>query len=128
MAYFFSAAGAISSIGTSYDVSKKAAIMLSHSSSKYFLSKLNCIQIYLTDISGPTVLSIKITNDSSGDTIILPDTNISIDTSLTTTTSGAAVLDVSSILYSTNEEFYIFAKVDTGSCNISKIYVTFENN
>lgn len=127
MAYFFSEAEAISSIGTTYDVAKKSAVTLSHSSSRYFLSKLHCVQIYISNIVNATVISVKITSDSAGDTILLPDTAVSIDTNLTTTTSGAAVLDVSSVLYSRNEDFYIFAKVDTGSCDINNIYVTFEN-
>lgn len=127
MAYFFNEAGAINTVGTSYSVSKKISFTLSHSSSKYFLSKLHCVQIFLSDISSATVVNIKITNDSNGDSIILPDTPISIDNGLTTNTDGIAVLDVDSLLYSPVEDFFLFAKVDAGSCDIDKIYVTFES-
>ena len=127
MTYSFAKSTHISGVGTTYDVNKKAEITLSHSASKYFLSRLASIQVYCTDITSASTLSIKMTSGSNGDTIFLVDTAAELDFDLTTTDNGCAEFTIDSILYSPTEDFYIFIKLDSGTCDVSHVYVTFEN-
>lgn len=125
---FSKSSGGITSIGTSYDLNKKTDILLSYSGTKYFNTTLRLIHIRISSISSATVLSVKMTSDSSGDKIFLSDTSGSIDVGLTTPTKGVVQLDISSMLYDEGETFYIFAKVDTGSVNIDEVIITYSGN
>lgn len=117
----------ISSIGTSYDVNKKAEITLSYDRKKYFLSKFGTIKINCSSVVSSTTLNIKITDDENGNVGFLPDTSASLDFGLTDTSKAFCVIDISSMLYSDVETFYCFVKVDTGSLNVDSIVITFEN-
>ena len=117
----------ISSIGTSYDVNKKAEITLSYDRKKYFLSKFGTIKINCSSVVSATTLNIKITDDENGNVGFLPDTSASLDFCLTDTSKAFCVIDISSMLYSDVETFYCFVKVDTGSLNVDDIVITFEN-
>tara|TARA_Y100000593_G_C4320536_1_gene343547 strand:- start:3259 stop:3654 length:396 start_codon:yes stop_codon:yes gene_type:complete len=124
---FSKTSGSIESIGTSFDVNKKASITLSHSSSKYFLGRLGTLQFTLDSISSASTISFMLTSDSAGDEIIITETSGSIGQGLTTTTKGAVEIAIDALLYCKVETFYIFPKVDTGSCNISEIIITYES-
>jgi hypothetical protein len=117
--YSFFRSSSTSSIGTTYDVNKKSSINMSFSLQSYYLSELNTIQIKLSNLAVSTSsVSVKICSDAAGDNIILPDTTASIDRGLTTTTNGAAVIAVNAALYASNENWYIFYKLDAGSADI----------
>ena len=125
---FSIADGSIASVGTSFDVNKKVAVTLSHSSSKYFLGKIGTLQFTLQSISGPSTIEFRMCSDSDGDNIIINDTSGSLSQGLTTTSKGNVQIAIDALLYCETETFYIFAKVDSGSCTISEISVTYESN
>lgn len=127
--YNFSiASGSIASVGTSFDVNKKVSVTLSHSSSKYFLGRVGTLQFKLSDISSATTIEFKMTADATGNDIIIQNTTGSIDTGLTTTTVGSVGIDIDALLYCETETFYIFPKVDAGSCTVTSVSVTYESN
>ncbi len=117
--------GSISSVGTIFDLNKKTSVTLSHSSSKYFLCRLQTFQFQLESIVSASTLEFKLTADEEGDDIIINNTSGSIDFGLTTTNKGSVQIVIDALLYSDVETFYIFPKVDTGSCNISNVVVTY---
>ena len=125
---FSKSSSGIESVPTSYNVNKYTSITLSYSATKYYNSVLRSIQIFLSSISSANTVSVKITSDVTGDKIIVPDTAATIDNGLTTTSKGVAVIDITSLLFSDVETFYIFPKVDTGSTNIDEIIITYESN
>ena len=127
--YNFSVAdGSITSVGTNFDVNKKTSVTLSHSSSKYFLGRVGTLRFMLESISSASTIEFKMTSDVAGDKIVIQDTSGSIDNGLTTTTKGSVGIDIDALLYCETETFYIFVKVDSGSCNVSEIFVTYEAN
>lgn len=127
--YNFSiASGSITSAGTNFDVNKKMSVTLSHSSSKYFLGRVGTLRFLLESISSASTIEFKMTSDAAGDKIVIQNTSGSIDTGLTTTSEGSVGISIDSLLYSETETFYIFVKVDSGTCNVSDIFVTYESN
>lgn len=124
---FSKSESAISSIGTSYDVNKRTEITLSYDRKKFFLSKLGTIKISCSSVVSATTISIKMTDDATGNIGFLPDTSAALDIGLTDTSKAFCVIDISSMLYSDVETFYCFVKVDTGSLNVDEITITFEN-
>ena len=125
---FSIANGSIASVGTTFDVNKKVAVTLSHSSSKYFLGRVGTLRFLLESISSASTIEFKMTSDSAGDKIVIQNTSGSIDNGLTTTSEGSVGISIDSLLYSETETFYIFVKVDSGTCNVSDIFVTYESN
>ena len=117
--YSFFRSTSAASIGTTYDVNKKSSIDMSFSLQSYFVSELKSIQIKISNLHVSTsAISVKICSNATGDGIILPDTNASIDRGLTTTTSGAAVIAINAVLYASSENWYIFYKLDAGSGDV----------
>ena len=126
--YFSKAVSGIDSVGTTFNLTKKTSVTLSHSTTQYFNSSICTIKFYLESISSASTLTFMLSEDSNGDKILIPDTSASIGTGLTTATSGNAVIQIDALLYSDVEEFYIFPKVDAGSCNITQITITYRVN
>lgn len=125
---FSIANGSIASVGTSFDVNKKVEVTLSHSSSKYFLGKIGTLQFTLQSILSASTIEFRLCSDSAGDNVIINDTSGSLCQGLTTTSKGNVQISIDALLYCETETFYIFAKVDSGSCTISEVSVTYESN
>ena len=127
MTIYSAHSGSISSVGSTYDVTKYTTASLNYSSQPYLGAKISSIQIYLSSLHiDITSVSIQITDDLAGDNILIPDTQAAISRGLTTTNSGCAVIQIDTILYSPLEFFYIFMKFDNNSGNLDKIIFNLE--
>lgn len=88
--------------------------------------------IKLSDITGASTLTIRIATDSDGDNTIFPDTEATIATGLTTTTTGVVAYSIQLPFVDTTDSatsFYLFAKTDAADdVNITSadLYCTVE--
>ena len=88
------------------------------------------IHIRLTSIAGgATKLTFRITLDAAGDRIVVPDTEATIVTGITTATTGAVAFSVKIPIFQIlnspgNGTLYLFAKLDAGTASWSESVLT----
>ena len=68
----------------------------------------------------PTKLSIQVASDATGDDIIIPSTEATLATGLTTLATVVAVFEVEANLFG-NRTIYIHAKVDAGTVTWTEV-------
>lgn len=73
-------------------------------------------------LSSTTKVSIQVSRDAAGDDILIPDTEATLATGVTTNTVGVALYEVEANIY-TQGEIYIHAKVDAGTYTWTKTEV-----
>lgn len=105
----------VSVTSTSYDASKYMSVELP---SNFTLS---LIRVRGT-LSSTTKVSIQVSRDAAGDDVIIPDTEATLATGVTTNTVGVAIYEVEANIY-TQGEIYIHAKVDAGTYTWTKTEV-----
>lgn len=120
--------GGVTGVGTSYSTAKRVSANVSFSLRNYFHSKLESVQIDISNISGPATINVQISTDANGDEIILPDTQATIATGVTTSGKGNAVINVDTVLYSSSETFYIFLKGNSGTMDVDSVTLNVGNN
>lgn len=114
------------SVGTSYDGSKKATLALQMPSNFPLAFHLEGIFIKMSSLaSSPTKITMKLTTDSNGDEAIVTGTESTIETGVTTATDGAVVykIDLDYIFDSSN--VYVFYKTDAGTVSIDSVELTY---
>ena len=121
--------GSPPALGTAFDTAdvhvhnllENAPIALQNSS---FRARVESITVRVTSIVSATKVSVRLCLDSDGDYIVVPDTEATIATGITTTTSGCVSFSVkvpiSQILTTETGNLYLFAKVDVGSANFAQ--------
>lgn len=80
-------------------------------------------RIDVSNISGASSITLRITDDADGDSIILPDTSASIATGLTTATTGVAAFYAEVPFFKAPGEdlvWYAHVKTDTGSVDVAE--------
>lgn len=88
------------------------------------------IHIRVTSIAGgATKLTMRVCLDSDGDMTVIPDTEATLVTGVTTATSGCVGYSVRLPIFQIlnapgNGNLYLFAKVDTGSAVFSQACIT----
>jgi hypothetical protein len=65
-----------------------------------------------------------ITQDASGDRVIVPETASAISFGLTSATQGAAVWAVDLPLKMSTENLYVFIKTDTGTITVNEVVLS----
>ena len=116
---------AITGVGTNFLTSKVASLNVSHSTSPYFCCRIESIKLQLNTIVTATNVTVKVTNDSDGDHILIEDTTATIANGITTAASGSITINTNCVVYSQTETFYVFPKVNAGSCNVSEVTITY---
>jgi len=92
---------------------------------KNFFGIVDSIQVVLTSLAGgASKVTIRLCEDAAGDIIIVPDTEATLATGLTTATTGCAVFKVQTIIRQDlggpgNGHLYLFVKVDQGTATFA---------
>lgn len=92
---------------------------------KNFFGIVDSIQVVLTSLAGgASKVTIRVCEDPTGDIIIVPDTEATLATGLTTATTGCAVFKVQTIIRQDlggpgNGNLYVFVKVDAGTATFA---------
>jgi len=126
--------GAIA-LGTAFDVNKKHTHDLRAGATpgvagQRFRERVEGIHIRLSAVGSATKVTVKVTLDALGDDIVLPDTEATIATGVSTATKGAVAYSVKLPLYQSSAgevgKLYVFVKADsaTGSPAVDQTTVT----
>ncbi len=111
---------AATSIGTSFDKSKAATFDVGNNAALMYSDIY--FRLDLSSISGASSITLRITDDADGDSIILPDTAASIATGLTTATSGVVAFYAEVPFFKAPGEdltWYAHVKTDAGTVTVS---------
>lgn len=87
---------------------------------------LSGLWLYVTTIaSSPTTLTVKLSRDSGGDELILPEWELDLITGQTTATDGTAIGFLSDIALGQNlSSVYLWIKTDAGTCTLTEALLT----
>jgi hypothetical protein len=114
------------SVGTSYDGTKKATLSLQMPEGFPLAFHLEGLFIRMSSLaSSPTTLTIKITTDSNGDEAIVTGTASTIETGVTTATDGAVVYKIDLDYIFDDSDIYVFYKTDAGTVSIDAVELTY---
>lgn len=85
-----------------------------------FGGHIGSIFVYVNTIAGgATKLTVRLCRDAAGDECIVPDTEATLSTGITTATDGSAVIKVDiPWAYRGSDNVYPFWKTDAGTCNM----------
>jgi len=103
---------------------------LTASKRTYFLRTLYVKMDTLAGLSASPTLTVRLTRDSGGDTVIVGDTTASISVGVTTSSEGSITVAID-FVYSNNDvtdvtddTLYCFWKLDQGTANVRRIELT----
>ena len=115
------------SVGTSFATAKKATLDLNVDYRSAFWGSFQGLWIHTSSAaSSPTKITIRICTDTSGDDIIIPDSDADLSFGITTATKGLACFKIDIPLFLSAETVYLYAKTDTGTVTIDKVVLTWE--
>ena len=109
-----SATGSVSLTGTSYAAAKYMSLTVPPNSTA------SLIKVKGTAAGGTTKLSIQVASDATGDDIIIPSTEATLATGITTAATVVAVFEVEANLFG-NRTIYIHAKIDAGTVTWTEV-------
>ena len=90
-------------------------------------ARISAIYIQVDTIAaGATALTIRVTHDAAGQTIIVPDTTATISTGITTATAGGIVLKVDVDYKRSDSVAWIHFKTNAGTCNVRVVDFVWE--
>ncbi len=125
--YSTTVATPVSGIGTSFDKTKNHLHNLNAGhptriSGQKFRGRLGTVFIQVTSIVSATKLTLKVTRDSDGDQAVVPSVEATIDTGLTTATSGCIAVDIDVPFADPGgtDSMYLMLKVDAGSVTLNQ--------
>ena len=114
------------SVGTSYDASKKATLALQMPNQFPLAFHLEGLFIRMSSLaSSPTTLTIKVTLDSNGDEAIVTGTASTIEAGVTTATDGSVVYKIDLDYIFESSDIYVFYKTDAGTVSIDAVELTY---
>ena len=118
----------VTGVSSTMDVNKKIDVDLDFNFRSVFNGILRGLWIRVSGAaSSPTAITIRLSEDTAGDKIIIPDTDSSIAFGLTTTSSGAAFYSIDmGYVSSEAEKLYLFLNTDTGTVNVDSVTLTYE--
>jgi hypothetical protein len=112
------------SVGTSYDATKYSVhvLALDGKPRAYFIG----VDVDVTSISSATKITMRISADAAGDNVIVPDTEATISTGITTATVGRASIEIDrefDVPGLTSDTVYVHCKTDAGTVTVTKVTV-----
>ena len=114
-------------IGSTYDVSKAVRLQYSKFGTSKILIHASMLEVQLSNISGPTKITVSLSRDSNGDDFVLTSTESTIEYGLTTNTKGTALYRLDVIIKDVEDQIlYLHVKTDSGTLDISSAALTFQ--
>ena len=114
-------AAAVAAVGTAYASAKRITLkMLNSSDARSVSGYFDRLYVYVSSISSAASLSMKITNDTDGDDVIVPEIpGRVIETGITTATEGAVVFDLGHQVWSdADDTVYVWLKCNNGTVTV----------
>lgn len=95
--------------------------------SKSGVARLSALWVRVDTIAaGATQLTVRLTRDLAGDQPWLGDTTATISTGITTATVGSILIKIDVDYRHSDQNVYLHAKTNAGTCNIKAIELTWE--
>jgi hypothetical protein len=133
----------VASVGTTFDVTKFQLHDLipdqtfpNSSPSRFpgvtrktlFANRIEGLHVRVTSIAGGAAkLTCRITADAAGDFTLMPDTEATISTGITTTTSGCVAYAIGIPFFgivNQDSKFYLWVKTDAGTVTLAQSCIT----
>jgi len=116
----------VAAVGTSYNAAKYSSVRLRTTADPTRVGAiLSGVYVKVKTIAGGAAkLSIQISTDVNGDSIIIPSSEADLSTGVTTATVGAAVYDLAIDYVSSSDQIYIWYKTDAGSLTVDSVEVS----
>lgn len=113
-------------IGTGYDLAKKIPLEQDLFARSRIIILASMLEIQMTNITGATKITCKISRDPDGDNLALTATETDIDFGLTTTTNGAALIRLDVVIQDVNDKIlYLHVKTNSGTIDIASAALSF---
>ena len=121
---------AVTGIGSSFDLAKRIDIdMKMFPPSQHFEGYMSLIVLQVSNINAASEITIRICRDQAGDQMIVTDTVSDIFTGITTATNGSAIFALNSFVKVDRAgDLYAFVKLDTGSCDLDFVEITYQGD
>ena len=121
---------AVSGIGSSFDLAKRIDIdMEMFPPSQHFEGYLSLIVLQLSNINAASEITMRLCRDQAGDQMLVTDTVSDIYTGITTATNGSAIFALNSFVKVDRAgDLYAFVKLDTGSCDLDFVEITYQGD
>ena len=121
---------AVTGIGSSFDLAKRIDIdMEMFPPSQHFEGYMSLIVLQLSNINAATEITMRLCRDQAGDQMLITDTVSDIFTGITTATNGSAIFALNSFVKVDRAgDLYAFVKLDTGSCDLDFVEITYQGD
>lgn len=121
---------AVSGIGSSFDLAKRIDIdMEMFPPSQHFEGYMSLIVLQLSNINTASEITMRLCRDQAGDQMLITDTVSDIYTGITTATNGSAIFALNSFVKVDRAgDLYAFVKLDTGSCDLDFVEITYQGD
>lgn len=121
---------AVTGIGSSFDLAKRIDIdMEMFPPSQHFEGYMSLIVLQLSNINAATEITMRLCRDQAGDQMLITDTKSDIFTGITTATNGSAIFALNSFVKVDRAgDLYAFVKLDTGSCDLDFVEITYQGD
>ena len=99
-------------------------------SGQKFVGRLGTLFIHVTSIANSAAkLTVRVSRDSNGDELVVPDVDATIATGVTTATSGSVAIDVNVPYVESNntDNMYVFLKTDVGTVTLAESTFTWSD-
>ena len=90
-----------------------------------FIGNIQGIYIQVSAIVTAASVTMRITTDSAGDNVLIPDSSADLSLGLTTANQGAAVWKVDLDAATASETYYVFFKTDAGTLTVDSTTLTY---
>ena len=121
---------AVTGIGSSFDLAKRIDIdMEMFPPSQHFEGYMSLIVLQLSNINTASEITMRLCRDQEGDQMLITDTVSDIYTGITTATKGSAIFALNSFVKVDRAgDLYAFVKLDTGSCDLDFVEITYQGD
>tara|TARA_A100001201_G_scaffold10901_1_gene14945 strand:+ start:426 stop:833 length:408 start_codon:yes stop_codon:yes gene_type:complete len=121
---------AVTGIGSSFDLAKRIDIdMEMFPPSQHFEGYMSLIVLQLSNINTASEITMRLCRDQAGDQMLITDTVSDIFTGITTATNGSAIFALNSFVKVDRAgDLYAFVKLDTGSCDLDFVEITYQGD
>ena len=93
-----------------------------------FANRIEGLHVRVTSIAGGAAkLTCRITADAAGDFVLMPDTEATISTGVTTTTSGCVAYSIGIPFFgliNADSKFWLFVRCDAGTVTLAQSCIT----
>ena len=114
-------------INTGYDITKKIALEQDLFARGQINIWASMLEVQMSNISGATKITCKLSRDPEGDNYVLTATQTDIDPGLTTETKGTALIRLDVVIRDVNDKIlYLHVKTNAGTIDIVSAGLTFQ--